>query len=145
MTLSNSQTLEPREITLALHAIACKRSKQETAYIACPVTGGPQFVDWFQKEGFKLPPQSKEYNESLRRNVIKPNLATAGAAVSELLQELDFTIIDPTRLYVPHWNQHNYRNFWRCVIEDNVDRVIFLDGWQLSAGCAYEFLVATEH
>jgi hypothetical protein len=51
-------------------------------------------------------------------------------------------IIDSSSLEVPDWEQKQYNEFWREVLERHVRRVIFLDGWHYSHGCTLEFETA---
>lgn len=45
---------------------------------------------------------------------------------------------------VPGWSQEDYREFWGAVIREFVAELVLMDGWHLSRGCIFEFLVALE-
>jgi hypothetical protein len=52
-------------------------------------------------------------------------------------------VIDPTALPdLDGWTQEDYYLLWGRVIERYASTVVFLDDWQYSNGCVYEFLVA---
>jgi hypothetical protein len=64
---------------------------------------------------------------------------------SRLSRRFDRIIIDPTAVAdLDGWTQDDYRFFWGEVIRRFATSVVFVDGWQFSSGCAYEFVIATE-
>src|SRR5690606_11810875 len=97
----------------------------------------------FRRCGSSLPRNSERYLAGLKLEVIDKNTQSAQQFISDLQSRESCEVIDPSRLYVPTWSQNDYRHFWGRVIEHLAARVIFLDGWELSNGCAYEYLVAT--
>jgi hypothetical protein len=77
-------------------------------------------------------------------HVIMPNRAHAALVTATLRERELGPFVDPT--LVPDfigWDQHDYRFFWGSVIEHFVARVVFVDHWEFSSGCAYEFLIAS--
>jgi hypothetical protein len=112
-------------------------------YVSVPITTGPLFLRWFKERGAKLDPASHEYREEHYRSVILPNLEHARNRILELRRESSKIVIDPTAFEPPEWTQDEYRYFWGKVIEHYVNIVVFLDGWQYSSGCCFEFLTAT--
>ncbi len=143
VTLYRPRATQPSEIRLAVESLACNRGNRTAMYVAAPITGGPRFVAWYESVGSKLDRQSPEYNSLQRREVIEPNCESAQSAIENILAREQGGVIDPTRFEAPRWTQDDYRNFWSQVIERFAARAIFLDGWQLSSGCIYEFLVAS--
>jgi hypothetical protein len=111
-------------------------------YVSVPITTGPRFLRWFKERGAKLDSTSREYRDEHYRSVIQPNLEVARNRVSQLRHEGRNTVIDPTIFEPPEWTQDEYRYFWGKVIEHYVNTVVFLDGWQYSSGCCFEFLTA---
>lgn len=63
--------------------------------------------------------------------------------VTRLRRVSSAPVIDPTAIMgLPDWTQSDYRVLSGRVIERYVQTVVFVDGWQYSLGCSYEFLVA---
>jgi hypothetical protein len=62
---------------------------------------------------------------------------------TKLRRETHGPVIDPTAVPdLPGWTQDDYRAFWAEVIRQFAKCVVFVDGWEYSSGCSYEFLVA---
>jgi hypothetical protein len=110
-------------------------------YVSTPYTGGRRFVEWLLSEGNKLPKDSPEFKNRHYEMVMKPNAASANALVTALRRQND-VVIDPTSFDIPHWTQNDYRHLWGLVIERHVKRAFFMDGWEYSKGCVYEFFIA---
>lgn len=53
-------------------------------------------------------------------------------------------LIDPTEVTVDGWSQREYMRFWAEVIELFADQMVMADGWELSTGCTFEFMLAWE-
>jgi hypothetical protein len=65
--------------------------------------------------------------------------------VNRLRKESKDPIIDPTSVGdITGWTQNDYRSAWAQIIRAFAQRVLFVDGWQFSNGCAYEYLVAVQ-
>ena len=126
---------------IAMKALSCVLDGPKCVYVAAPVTGGPRFVRWYKSSGRKIKQDSDEYRSQLREYVIDPNTIDANGRIEEFKRHSRESFIDPSRLYVKSWTQDDYRHFWSLVIERFAARAVFLDGWHLSSGCAYEFLV----
>jgi len=131
------------EIDIARDVLACVLSAHITVYVAVPVTGGPRFVDWFDSSGRYLIGDAQQYASGLRRCVIDPNVYAATQYIMKQQGLGNGVLINPSQFYVPTWEQNDYRYFWSLVIEQYADRAVFLDGWNLSSGCVYEFLVCS--
>ncbi len=83
------------------------------------------------------------HEEELRREVIEHNRAHAARVARWLRASCGATLVDPTRLEdLPGWTQDDYRAFWALVVERFACRAFFLDDWQYSNGCSYEFPTA---
>jgi hypothetical protein len=143
VNLYRPHATQPSEIRLAIEALACNRCNLTATYVAVPITGGPRFVAWYESVGSKLDQQSPEYKTLQRREVIEPNCESAQVAIKSILARDQGRVIDPSQFEAPRWTQDDYRNFWSQVIERFAARAIFLDGWHLSSGCIYEFLVTS--
>jgi len=111
------------------------------AYLSTPITTGLRFVNWYLKIGRDLKPESATYRRRHREQVILPNLDEARNLVRELRTKGWF-VLDPTSFEPVGWSQNQYRVFWGDVIERYAARLVMMDGWEYSAGCSFEFLVA---
>lgn len=113
--------------------------EKRAVYVSMPISTGKLFIEWYRDRGAQLRPGSREYEESLRSNVILPNSQRAGRYVELIRWSHVGLVIDPRTLDVPGWEQEHYHHFWSLVMERQARRVIFLDGWELSRGCTIEF------
>jgi hypothetical protein len=128
----------------ALKSVIADRS---ALYVSAPITSGRRFHDWILRSNGSLPnPAGPEYVEEHQRWVIEPNREHAFLVITALRQKHQSrVIIDPTAMGdLPDWNQNDYRYFWGEVIRQFVSQLVFVNDWQFSSGCAYEFLVATQ-
>jgi hypothetical protein len=74
---------------------------------------------------------------------LEPNCEHAQDIISNLRKKFPNVVIDPTALKdIDGWTQDDYRYLWGRVIEQYATTVVFIDGWQYSNGCSYEFLVS---
>jgi hypothetical protein len=103
-------------------------------------------VSWIGNKsvGKTLERDHSQYSVALREAVIRPNELDIRRAAQRLRVTLPFPVIEPASLYVSHWSQEDYHSLWVRVIERFADRVVFMPGWQYSAGCAAEFQRAVE-
>ncbi|MDX6444655.1 MAG: hypothetical protein QOH71_1729 [Blastocatellia bacterium] len=116
-------------------------------YVSAPITSGRRLTDWYVRSNGSLPNRSHpDYATQHVREVIEPNRAHAAAIVHDVRARFpDRIIIDPTAVAdLDGWTQDDYRFFWGEVIRRFATSVVFVDGWQFSSGCAYEFVIATE-
>jgi hypothetical protein len=126
-----------REIELALQVLAGVVAEHSAVYVSAPITSGRRFAERASKNGLVL------NRDDHVQDVILPNLRHAQAIVEQLRARKTGPLIDPTAVGdFPGWSQDDYRQLWGSVIERYVSTVIFLDDWEYSNGCAYEFFVA---
>jgi hypothetical protein len=115
---------------------------RSATYVSTPLTTGERLSDWLHQSTPK-PEKGVEYDEQLRKLVIEPNRQAAAQFVARLRRGVNVVVIDPTALPdMPGWSQEDYHSFWGQVIERYASKVVFMDGWNYSSGCTYEFLVA---
>jgi hypothetical protein len=124
---------------LLLQAWECAFAGARVIYLSGPITTGPRFVNWYRSVGKALERDDAQYSVSLREAVMRPNEADIRLTAQKLRVSLPFPIIEPASLSVHHWCQSDYHALWVRVIERFADRVVFMPGWQYSAGCAAEF------
>jgi hypothetical protein len=116
---------------------------RNATYISVPITTGKRFVDWWRQRGRRLAEASSElYDEEHYRAVVQPNLDAARRRISRIRSETPGIVIEPTPFKKPEWDQKKFRKFWAQVIQRFVSAVIFLEGWEYSSGCSYEYLIA---
>lgn len=120
----------------------CMLDGKTAAYISAPITTGQRFIDWYKETGSSLDHNSSRYKTKHFHAVIRPNSEEVKKKVVGIRRHFDTILINPTLFTWPEWNQDDYRHFWGKIIETYVDTVIFLNGWQYSSGCSFEFLTA---
>jgi hypothetical protein len=113
-------------------------------YVSAPITTGWRFLVWYKTTGHALKPKSI-YKKVHAREVVARNCAEALSTIDSIRRQYYPTpVVEPVTFTTPGWTQSDYRCFWGKVIERFVNRTIFLDRWEASIGCVYEFTVAKE-
>lgn len=129
--------------TVLCSVFASVLGDEKATYIATPITGGRRFYAWRRDElHAELRPGDSQYEELLRHNVVRPNLAAVQRRIVLLRERIEGPVIDPSIVDVPGWSQHDYRTFWGSVIVQFARAVVLLDEWQFSKGCTHEWDVA---
>jgi hypothetical protein len=114
-------------------------------YVSTPITSGRRFADWSNSRASDFDLSHPETYQEFLREVLEPNSEDARTVIKKLRGRFNKTLIDPTALKdIEGWIQDDYRFLWARVIEQYAGTVVFLNGWQYSNGCAYEFLVANQ-
>lgn len=104
-------------------------------YIACPITGGPLYVDLIKSSSNQIPKNELQ-------SLVERNIERANEFCSFVRERTGRVCINPAVLHREHWNQDDYRHFWSRVVELFAERVILSSGWELSSGCLFECLLA---
>ena len=112
-------------------------------YISTPMTTGKSSVE--PQHAATMDGPIPETLREHRRNTIHRNHAYVHKLVQELRKSLASPVINPTEITdLPGWTQSDYRVLSAHIIERYVHTVIFVDDWQYSLGCSYEFLAAQQ-
>lgn len=112
---------------------------RKVAYLSGPITTGIRFIEWWSETGSRLTLNSKAYSDGLRRQVIGPNENQLKVTAELLRAKGSEPVIEPASLFVGQWSQQDYVNLWERFISDHASRILLMDGWEYSAGCAQEF------
>ncbi len=129
------------EIEVMLNVLSTAVEGRAAVYMSAPITSGRRYSAWRMRLGGRAPQPGHE--EELKREVVEHNRAHAERVAQWLRASCGATLVDPTRLEdLPGWTQDDYRTFWALVVERFACRAFFLDDWQYSNGCSYEFLTA---
>jgi hypothetical protein len=124
---------------LALSTIKSVLGSERYQYLSGPITGGKRLVEWHSTSGRGQP------KSAVWEPVIKPNLADV---IDEAARQRanGFPTIEPASFEARgKWEQSDYLAFWDKVIELHSEQVRFMDGWEYSAGCAFEYCRALAH
>ena len=118
------------QLDVAISLLRSVLGNQKAVYLSCPITTGRYFYE-------QLPDY---YTANKRKAIVVANeLRNAGAFG-------DKRTIEPAYFsVVPGWTWQDYMDMWRRVIEECVDTVVFVNGWEYSDGCVDEFTHATVH
>jgi hypothetical protein len=112
--------------------------ENKVTYVSGPITTGRLLMDRL-RSGTDDP-------KAVRDSCFEENVATLKGAVRALRERNpEHVFLDPATLNVVGWNQDEYMELWERFIERHANRVILLDGWEYSKGCAREFTRAIEH
>ena len=112
-------------------------------YVSTPMTTGKSSFEPLHGAAMdrSVPGPLREH----RRNTTHRNHAYVRKLVNRLRRSLASPVINPMAITgLPGWTQSDYRVLSAHVIERYVHTVIFVDDWQYTLGCSYEFLVARQ-
>ena len=113
--------------------------------MSSPITTGKRYVAWRRKSDADSDLTSPEYARAHFEYVIAPNSKAAAKIVREIRQASSSIVIDPASFIgPPEWTQDDFRDLWARVLGTYVGKVVFVEGWQYSNGCAYEYLIAVQ-
>lgn len=136
------RTTQEREIDSLLNVLGSVIVDHSGVYVSTPITSGRRFADWSNGRDLDVDLSHPETYQEFRREVLEPNSRHARKIINKLRNLFPKALMDPTALKdIDGWVQDDYRVLWAKVIEQYAGTVVFLDGWQYSNGCAYEFLV----
>lgn len=129
---------------LILSMIKSIFGNERVIYLSGPITGGKRFVDWQNAVGSKI--ADDDGRRSLCQTQVIDFNIQALQKQADGLRSQNIKLIEPGSLETPPliWPQKEFYALWREVIRDHVKAVRFVDGWEYSAGCAYEYLCAIE-
>lgn len=116
------------------------------SYCSAPITSGKRYLAWLDSVGkcfVDIDGVDKDYQYLHFQKVIEPNRLHAQQFIQKLRDQKDYIVIDPSALSaLPSWTQRDWRSFWGKVIERYVNTAFFINDWQYSNGCVYEFWIA---
>jgi hypothetical protein len=112
---------------------------RRVSYLSGPITTGLRFIEWWAKTGHGLALDSHAYRKGLQEQVIEPNEAQLKLSAEFLRARGAEPVIEPASLFVSDWSQQDYIELWEQFIVDHASRILLMDGWEYSAGCAAEF------
>lgn len=112
---------------------------RKVSYLSGPMTTGLRFIEWWAETGHSLVPDSSAYRDGLREQVILHNEAQLKLAAELLRAKGSELVIEPASLLISGWSQQDYLELWEQFIVDHASRILLMDGWEYSAGCASEF------
>ena len=125
-----------------LLTLKCAVGVSGAVYVSGPITTGRRFVDWFLHIGYLLEDDPDAYKHALQKAVIQPNESDILTTAELLRVKFPIPVIEPASLKIISWNQTSYYQFWEAVIKRYIARLVAMDGWQFSVGCAIEFQYA---
>lgn len=118
----------------------------DVLYCSAPITSGRRYIEWLERIGecfADLDGVDNSHREAHYNEVIEPNRTHAQQFIQKLRARSCCIVVDPTALpSLPGWSQPDWRSFWGKVIERYATEAFFINDWQYSNGCVYEFWVA---
>jgi hypothetical protein len=141
-----SQSANNAAIDMMLEVYKSVFDDTDVFYCSAPITSGKRYIDWLERIGkcfVNIDGAHKDYHESHLREVIEPNRMHAHQIIQELRKQTGKVVVNPTALpSFPGWTQRDWHSFWGNVIDRYVTTAFFINDWQYSNGCVYEFWVA---
>ena len=129
---------------VALSTIVAVIGDVRYQYLSGPITGGRGLLDWHEAVGRTT--AETDYRTAKDLSVVKKNITLVRQA-AEREREAGRSTIEPGSFEAnfTHWEQDDFLHFWENVIARHASGVRFMDGWQFSSGCAFEYLCARRH
>lgn len=138
-------TLSTEQLTaVALSTIRSVIGSNRYQYLSGPITGGRLLLQWHATKGRQLP--EAERSAARRAAVTKVNIEAVKAEATR--QRANGTdTIEPGSFEADfkEWGQPEFYGFWDRVIGEHASAVTFMEGWEFSAGCTFEYLRARIH
>lgn len=136
------RTSREGEVHALLNILGSVIPDGSAVYVSAPITSGKRLANWVRLRNMEPDLSHPETYQEFLREVLEPNCEHAKAIVAKLRETVPKALVDPTRLEdIDGWTQDDYRYLWGRVIQQYIETVVFIDGWQYSNGCCYEFLV----
>ena len=117
-------------------------AKKSCMYMSSPMTSGALYLE-FESEG-----PATQSDKTLIWNVNQANAAllfrkvTRKYPLSDLISPFHFQEQSDSR---ENWTGDDYLVFWADILINKVHTIYFVDNWEYSCGCAYEFLIAMKN
>lgn len=118
---------------LVLQAWQCLIGDASVTYVSGPITTGLRWL------------AALEANRDAGRSVIDANCETIRRAARTLRLSTQSFVLEPASLHVEGWSQDDYLALWTTLIEQHASKVVFVEGWSYSIGCALEYERAVTH
>lgn len=112
------------------------------AYISMPITSGRRLYDAMEKYGVCSPEDlSKKYPDVFVNEIIKPNIEAGLAFAKETAARTELPVVAPAVFEAKkqRWGQDEYMHMWLNMIEDKVEEIYMMEGWEYSNGGTEEF------
>lgn len=112
---------------LILQAWLCLIGDAKLTYISGPITTGLRWVE------------ALVAGDDAGQPIISANCAAIHEVANRVRRTAGTLVLEPASLHVESWSQDDYLRLWTTLIERHASSVIFVEGWQYSIGCAFEF------
>ncbi len=117
------------------------------AYTSLPITSGRRFYEVLEKYGVNSIEGLAEKNpDALYIEIIKPNIAEGTEFAKTVTARTKLTVIAPCIFEAKkqRWSQDEYMYMWLNLIENRVEEMHMMHGWEYSNGGTEEFLRGME-
>jgi hypothetical protein len=142
--LQRKRPAEDRTLADILALLDACLGSQTAAYASVPITSGRRlhrFMQDLHRAGASF---DLAACADFRQHVIAPNEREAAAFAQSLRRNVGMPVIDPSRfLPPPRWTQKHFTSLWKAVLQEYCKLAAFANGWEFSAGCTAEFVIAT--
>ena len=133
------------QVAVFIQLLRCVVPSHSAVYLSTPITSGSRYLEWHSTLGNSLTDPRFDYPSEHRANVVAPNSERAKHVAADLRLTFSRCVIDPSSFPdIPEWTQDDYRAFWGSTVTEFAHTVVFMDGWEFSTGCVFEFFVSTE-
>lgn len=117
------------------------------AYVSMAITSGKLCYDVLDSRGVKSLDELKEVDpDAIYRDIIQPNISHGISLAERIAKKTELPVIAPAVFEAKkhRWGQKEYMFMWYRVIEEKVQEIYMMDGWEYSDGASQEFVRAME-
>ncbi|RPH31155.1 MAG: hypothetical protein EHM93_14715 [Bacteroidales bacterium] len=132
------------EIDQRIEQLSSLYTGKDAIYISGAITTGKNYVSWYVNHGKRIE-NEVEFNKQHYSVVITKNLDNIKDFTANLRFKSKDLIIEPASLEVDEWTQPDYLYYWGQVIIKFVRKIVFLDGWNYSNGCIFEYYIGLKN
>lgn len=134
-----------REVQAVLEFLVSAIGKQDAVYMSAPITSGKRLIEFHKRNDVQSNSTHNRNLENVFTQIVEYNRTHAKLISQKFRERIKSVIIDPTLVAdIDGWTQDDYRFLWAKIIERYTNVVVYVDDWNYSNGCAYEFLVAKQ-
>jgi hypothetical protein len=108
-------------------------------YLSTPLTTGKLYLDKIKTKEIELNVDDSIFN----LEIFNKNKYNADKLILKYKSLIKNPILNPGQLgFIKEWSHQDYRKFWSQIIKFYVENIIFVNEWEYSKGCIYEFYLA---
>jgi hypothetical protein len=119
--------------------VRCAGGRRGVVYVTVAITSGYRFFQLLDEMCCTGQELASAHEERFRNEVIQPNSQDAESWAEQARNSFPGRVVlDPSRLVMSGWAQHDYNSLWDSIIDEFVDIVVATPRWAFSRGARKE-------